>query len=72
MIQTEQEALWNYKPLEVNDDTRWKAKVMLDPATVDAEDGPVMSQVEKDAEQLRKAIAILNKLSWTTLHKLTI
>jgi hypothetical protein len=73
MIQTEQEALWNYKPLQVNDDTRWKAKVMLADADPNApDDGPVMSQAEKDAEQLRKAIAILNKLSWTTLHKLTL
>lgn len=78
MIQTEQEALWNYKPLQVNDDTRWKAKVMLaDDTAGGAGDGTAdgdakMSQVERDAEQLRKAIAILNKLSWTTLHKLTI
>jgi hypothetical protein len=76
MIQTQQEALWNYKPLEVNDDTRWKAKVMLADtdgggATGGADDAQ-MSVAERDAEQLRKAIAILNKLSWTTLHKLTI
>jgi len=65
IIQTEQERLWNYKPLQVNDETRWKAKVMLD-------DTVEQTQQERDAEQLRQAVAILNKISWTTLHKLTV
>lgn len=72
-IGAEQERLWNYKPLAVNDDTRWKAKVMVDATAGGAGAEAIsQSQQEKDAEQLRKAIAILNKLSWTTLNKLTL
>ncbi len=53
------------KPLEVNDETRWKAKVM---------DGGKEEQTEvaegKD-EILRKAMLILNKLSLTKFDKLS-
>ncbi|KAL3797194.1 hypothetical protein ACHAW5_006056 [Stephanodiscus triporus] len=53
------------KPLDVNDETRWKAKVM---------DGGKEAQAEeadgKD-EILRKAMLILNKLSMTKFDKLS-
>jgi hypothetical protein len=63
-IQEEMKALWDYKPLEVNDDTRWKARVMEGQNETATSDSP--------EEILRKATAILNKLSWTTLDKLTV
>lgn len=63
-IQAEMDALWNYEPLQVNDETRWKAKVMRD------ENGP--QEGDSEEERLRKAFAILNKLSWTTMDRLTV
>ena len=53
------------KPLEVNDETRWKAKVMDSGSEVRAE------AAESTDEILRKAMLILNKLSLTKFDKLS-
>lgn len=55
----------DYKPLQTNDDTRWKAKVMKD--TDDDEVTTAHDEIIKSA-----ILSILNKLSWTNLDKLTI
>lgn len=51
------------KPLEVNEDTRWKAKVF----SKDEESG----EEESDEIVLKKALLILNKLSLTKFEKLS-
>jgi hypothetical protein len=61
-IEAEMDSLWNFTPLQVNDETRWKAKVMM---TNNSDD-------DKDKNQLRETFAILNKLSWTNFDKLTL
>lgn len=58
-------ALEDCKPLEVNDETRWKAKVMEDSKEVRPE------EFEGKDEILRKAMLILNKLSLTKFDKLS-
>ena len=62
-----QQSMANYKPLEVNDETRWKARVMMSSTTTDSSD----AGEESPEERIKKATAILNKLSWTTIDKLT-
>lgn len=58
-------ALEDCKPLEVNDETRWKAKVMEG-------DKEVLSEEADSSEEiLRKAMLILNKLSLTKFDKLS-
>jgi translation initiation factor 4G len=59
-------ALEDCKPLEVNEETRWKAKVM-DGKENKAND----EEVESKDEILRKATLILNKLSLTKFDKLS-
>ena len=55
------------KPLEVNDDTRWKAKVF-----VKGKDGNESGEgVDSKNEILRKAMLVLNKMSLTTFDKLS-
>eukprot|EP00581_Thalassiosira_minuscula_P010352 CAMPEP_0183702842 /NCGR_PEP_ID=MMETSP0737-20130205/811_1 /TAXON_ID=385413 /ORGANISM="Thalassiosira miniscula, Strain CCMP1093" /LENGTH=925 /DNA_ID=CAMNT_0025929519 /DNA_START=277 /DNA_END=3054 /DNA_ORIENTATION=- len=56
-------ALEDCKPLEVNDETRWKPKVM------DGKDAA--KPVESKEEVLRQATLILNKLSLTKFDKLS-
>jgi hypothetical protein len=53
------------KPLEVNDETRWKAKVMECVTEARAD------KAESNDEVLRKAMLILNKLSLTKFDKLS-
>ena len=63
------------KPLQVNEETRWKPKLMKEASTVGAVDGEETNQQseEETTEQVvAKALLILNKVSWTTLEKLTI
>ena len=62
-IENQMKVYLDYKPLDVNNDKRWKAKVMQ------KEEEP---QKEDTQRSLNKAVAILNKLSWTTLDKMTI
>ena len=64
-IEQEMKVHFDFKPLEINDDTRWKPKVMKDPEAQKKEE-------EDNKERLRRGIAILNKLSWTNLEKLTV
>ena len=58
-------ALEDCKPLEVNDETRWKAKVMEGDKEVLSE------EADSNDEILRKAMLILNKLSLTKFDKLS-
>ena len=58
-------ALEDCKPLEVNEETRWKAKVM------DDTEGGEASEEDSKEEILRKATLILNKLSLTKFDKLS-
>ena len=62
-------ALEDCKPLEVNDETRWKAKVM--DKDHGGKEGEVTTEVDSTEEILRKAILILNKLSLTKFDKLS-
>lgn len=55
------------KPLEVNEETRWKAKVMEG----GKEASPAEGEEESKDEILRKATLILNKLSLTKFDKLS-
>lgn len=53
------------KPIEINEETRWKAKVMV-------KDGNAAEKEEDSTEEvLRKAMLILNKLSLTKFDKLS-
>lgn len=54
------------KPIEVNEETRWKAKVMV------KDGGDAEKEEEESSEDvLRKAMVILNKLSLTKFDKLS-
>lgn len=55
------------KPLEVNEETRWKSKAMTGE---NGDDDGVKGDSEE--EIIARALLILNKISWTTLDKLTI
>lgn len=59
-------ALEDCKPLEVNDETRWKAKVFDG-----KEEGETDEAEESKEEILRRALLILNKLSLTKFDKLS-
>ena len=63
-------ALEDCKPLEVNDETRWKAKVMDGKGEAASAEGEGTAEESKD-EILRKATLILNKLSLTKFDKLS-
>jgi MIF4G domain len=63
-IEQEQSLYYNFKPLQVNDETRWKSKVIVGTNQTKNED-----QV---AIKIAAITSILNKLSWTNLNKLTI
>lgn len=56
------------KPLEVNDETRWKARVFNETDKADDEDD---NDQEADDVILKKALLILNKLSLTKFDKLS-
>jgi len=58
------------KPLEVNDETRWKAKV-FEGTTDKTSDEVVKDNLETDEAILKKALLILNKLSLTKFEKLS-
>lgn len=58
-------ALEDCKPLEVNDQTRWKAKVF------DGKESETEKPAESKEEILRRALLILNKLSLTKFDKLS-
>lgn len=62
-------ALEDVAPLEVNEETRWKSKAMkTKSAILDDKDIPPPETTE---EILAKTRLILNKISWTTLDRLT-
>lgn len=58
-------ALEDCKPLEVNEETRWKAKVF------EGKEDETDEGVESKEEILRRALLILNKLSLTKFDKLS-
>lgn len=64
-------ALEDCKPLEVNDETRWKSKVFhKDGAGGGDEEATAIADMSDD-EVLKKALLILNKLSLTKFEKLS-
>jgi translation initiation factor 4G len=62
-IDEQMQTMWHFKPLEVNDETRWKSRSL--------QEGGVVEE-DTTEEKIRKATGIMNKLSWTTLDKLTV
>jgi translation initiation factor 4G len=64
-IEREHAKVFNYKPLEVNDDTRWRAKVMKG-------GGSEEDDADREERIRQRIVAILNKLSWTNLDRLTV
>jgi len=68
-IRAEQDRLWSYQPLKVDDGTRWKARVMTNKNKAALQH---QQQAEDISVVMGRAVAILNKLSWTTLEKLTV
>lgn len=60
-------AIEDCKPLEVNNDTRWKPKVMDKDGGAEEEE----TEVQSKEEVLRQAMLILNKLSLTKFDKLS-
>lgn len=61
-------ALEDCKPLEVNEEKRWKSKAMARKSTLVDES---VAPPETTEEIVAKALLILNKVSWTTLDRLT-
>ena len=62
-------ALEDCKPLEVNEEKRWKSKAMTRKSSL-IDDTP--EPPETTEEIVGKALLILNKISWTTLDRLTV
>jgi translation initiation factor 4G len=63
------------KPLQVNEETRWKSKAMARQSSVMQDDTAAEESTgapESEEEIVGKALLILNKISWTTLDKLTV
>jgi len=69
-IKSEMDVVWNFTPLEVNEETRWKSKVMKQDSTDDDDENKAKDEEARNQERLRQVFALLNKLSWTTLEKL--
>ena len=65
-LEQEHSLYFNFKPLEINDETRWKSKV------VSKKIGLASDTVDQVDAKLASITAILNKLSWTNLDKLTV
>ena len=57
------------KPLEINEETRWKSKAMNNSATSKTEDSK--TEQFSSMELVNKGLLILNKISWTTMDRLT-
>lgn len=62
-------ALEDCKPLDVNEEKRWKSRAMIHKTSQVEE---VETVPETTEEILGKALLILNKLSWTTIDRLTV
>jgi translation initiation factor 4G len=60
-------------PLVVNEETRWKSKAMIQQSSTiqDDADGENNQAPETEEEIVGRALLILNKISWTTLERLT-
>jgi translation initiation factor 4G len=70
-IQLEQAKVFNFKPLQVNEQTRWKPKVQQQ---TNRNNHPQSNKEEEEdhTQQLQTIQGILNKLSWTNIDKLTL
>jgi MIF4G domain len=79
-IAQEQTLYYNFTPLQVNDATRWKARKLRTSSTHAASSstasaaGATASTIDEQHRATAEAavLAILNKLSWTNLDKLTL
>jgi len=60
-------ALEDCKPLEVNDETRWKSKAFKEGGGEEGEE----EEVDSNEEVMKKSLLILNKLSLTKFDKLS-
>jgi MIF4G domain/MA3 domain len=65
-LEQENSLFHNFKPLKINDETRWKSKA------ISRKVGIVPDTVDQVNAKLASITAILNKLSWTNLDKLTV
>jgi MIF4G domain len=65
-LEQENSLFHNFKPLEINDETRWKSKA------ISKKMGLAPDTVDQVNAKLASITAILNKLSWTNLDKLTV
>ncbi len=59
------------KPLEVNEETRWKSKAMKNSLSSANLATGVKEEDDSPKAAKNKALLILNKISWTTMDKLT-
>ena len=59
------------KPLEVNEETRWKSKAMKNSPSSTNLASAEKNTDEGTEEAATKALLILNKISWTTIDRLT-
>lgn len=81
-IELHQAMVYNFKPLQINELTRWKPKSIQHPSNNntnncnDTKQQDSMQQLHSSMEQekvsLDKINGILNKLSWTNLDKLVV
>lgn len=70
-INTTAPALEDCAPLQVNEETRWKAKVFASANSEAAAAEAAAAAAVSREEIFAKALLILNKLSWTTMDKLS-
>lgn len=60
------------KPLEVNEKTRWKSGVMKNsPSAANLSSAEKVEEADSAEVAANKALLILNKISWTTIDRLT-
>ncbi len=59
------------KPLEVNEETRWKSKAMKNSLSSTNLASSVNEEEDSPEMVANKVLLILNKISWTTMDKLT-
>jgi translation initiation factor 4G len=71
-IQIEQAKLFNFKPLQINEQTRWKPKVLKKLNNNNNNQTTKEGEEEDHTQQLQTIQGILNKLSWTNIDKLTL
>lgn len=59
------------KPLQVNEETRWKSKAMKVSSSSETQDTTEEGEEITIAKSANQGLLILNKISWTTMDRLT-